>query len=71
MLLSLAAATSTFASPTSWLPTDQAVLQPLDSDSVGGKRGAVASESKVCSQIGIDLLASGVSIPSQFLVASK
>ncbi|KAI1089977.1 gamma-glutamyltranspeptidase [Rostrohypoxylon terebratum] len=57
LLLVLAVAPSV-AAPQQWQPAGQSVLQhPGSSNS--GKRGAVASESKVCSQIGIDLLSQG------------
>ncbi|RYP66301.1 hypothetical protein DL771_007883 [Monosporascus sp. 5C6A] len=60
LLLLFLAATSAKASPPLWQSaTGQTVLQPLDFSGPGGKKGAVACESKVCSQIGIDLLASG------------
>ncbi|KAI0008936.1 gamma-glutamyltranspeptidase [Xylariaceae sp. FL0662B] len=41
--------------PPQWHPVGQSVVIHPDS----GRRGAVASESKVCSQVGIDLLALG------------
>ncbi|KAI1855748.1 hypothetical protein JX265_012193 [Neoarthrinium moseri] len=57
LLLLLLTASQSFASPT-WPPVsgDQPVLQHPSSD---GRKGGVACESKVCSQIGIDLLARG------------
>ncbi|KAI0852133.1 gamma-glutamyltranspeptidase [Daldinia vernicosa] len=55
LLLILAVAPSA-AVPSQWQPTGQAVLHQ---QSVSGRRGAVASESKICSQIGIDLLDQG------------
>ncbi|KAI2632668.1 gamma-glutamyltranspeptidase [Hypomontagnella submonticulosa] len=55
LLLVLAAAPS-IAVPAQWEPSGQSVLQH---QSGSGRRGAVASESKVCSQIGIDLLDQG------------
>lgn len=57
LLLVLAVAPSV-AAPQQWQPTEQIVLQQQGSSNLG-KRGAVASESKVCSQIGIDLLTKG------------
>ncbi|KAI1374819.1 gamma-glutamyltranspeptidase [Hypoxylon crocopeplum] len=55
LLLVLAVAPSV-AAPQQWQPAGQSVLQQQSSSS---RRGAVASESKVCSKIGIDLLAQG------------
>ncbi|KAI1642036.1 gamma-glutamyltranspeptidase [Daldinia loculata] len=55
LLLLLAVAPST-AVPSQWQPAGQVVLHQ---QSVSGKRGAVASESKICSQLGIDLLDQG------------
>ncbi|KAI1760603.1 gamma-glutamyltranspeptidase [Hypoxylon sp. FL1150] len=58
LLLLLAAAPCVVAIPPEWQPISQqqAVLHQQSSS---GRRGAVASESKVCSDIGIDLLAQG------------
>ncbi|KAI1297813.1 gamma-glutamyltranspeptidase [Xylaria venustula] len=56
LLLLLVAASSSLALPQHhWETNGQSVLGSIASD----RRGAVASESKVCSQIGIDLLAHG------------
>ncbi|KAI0432714.1 gamma-glutamyltransferase [Xylaria sp. FL1042] len=56
LLLLLVTASSGLGLPQhQWGTSDQAVLGPVASD----RRGAVASESKICSQIGIDLLARG------------
>ncbi|KAI1271494.1 gamma-glutamyltranspeptidase [Xylaria sp. FL0933] len=56
LLLLLVTASSGLGLPQhQWDTNGQAVLGPVASD----RRGAVASESKVCSQIGIDLLARG------------
>ncbi|KAI1359598.1 gamma-glutamyltranspeptidase [Xylaria arbuscula] len=65
LLLLLATATPGFALPQSrWEPNRQTVL---GSPSTSGTRGAVASESKVCSQIGIDLLARGGNAVDAFI----
>ncbi|OTB08933.1 hypothetical protein M426DRAFT_129475 [Hypoxylon sp. CI-4A] len=56
LLLLLLAVAPSIAVPQPWQPAEQVVLQQQSSS---GKRGAVASESKVCSQIGIDLLKQG------------
>ncbi|KAI1327608.1 gamma-glutamyltransferase [Xylariaceae sp. FL0255] len=61
LLLVLLATTSSPAKslPLHWSePNGQSVLT-ADDPQTGGSRGAVASESRVCSQIGIDLLAKG------------
>ncbi|KAI0882671.1 gamma-glutamyltranspeptidase [Annulohypoxylon maeteangense] len=58
LLLLLLAVAPSIAAPQQWQPAGQSVLQQQQPSS-SGKRGAVASESKVCSQIGIDLLAQG------------
>ncbi|OTA96310.1 hypothetical protein M434DRAFT_392971 [Hypoxylon sp. CO27-5] len=58
LLLLLLAVAPSVAVPSQWQPSGQSVLQQHSSSSPG-KRGAVASESKVCSQIGIDLLTQG------------
>ncbi|KAI2465593.1 gamma-glutamyltranspeptidase [Annulohypoxylon bovei var. microspora] len=58
LLLLLLAVAPSVAAPQQWQPAGQAVLQQQHPSS-SGKRGAVASESKVCSQIGIDLLTQG------------
>jgi gamma-glutamyltranspeptidase/glutathione hydrolase len=58
LLLLLATASSTVATPYhQWALNGQTVLEAAKS----GRRGAVACESKACSEIGIDLLARGVS----------
>ncbi|KAI1269840.1 gamma-glutamyltransferase [Xylariaceae sp. FL1019] len=58
LLLLLASAAAGFVIPPSeWLPEGQTVITTSDRGS--GRKGAVACESKVCSQIGIDLLAQG------------
>ncbi|KAH9885899.1 gamma-glutamyltranspeptidase [Xylariomycetidae sp. FL2044] len=57
LLASSSSPTATAASLLPWQPVGQSVLR-LDDSPTGG-RGAVACESKVCSQIGIDLLARG------------
>ncbi|KAI0025062.1 gamma-glutamyltranspeptidase [Xylariomycetidae sp. FL0641] len=54
-LLALLTLTSSSAVPPPWRPDGQEVLGSAQP----GSRGAVASESKICSQIGIDLLALG------------
>ncbi|KAI1506661.1 gamma-glutamyltranspeptidase [Biscogniauxia marginata] len=56
LLQLLVAASSVAAAPPQWPPAGQSVLQ--DSTEFSSK-GAVACESKICSQIGIDLLAQG------------
>ncbi|KAI2616271.1 gamma-glutamyltranspeptidase [Hypoxylon sp. NC1633] len=56
LLLLLLAVAPSVAAPQQWQPAGQSVLQQHSSS---GRRGAVASESRVCSQIGIDLLAKG------------
>ncbi|KAI1135772.1 gamma-glutamyltranspeptidase [Hypoxylon sp. FL0543] len=58
LLLLILAAAPSIGVPSQWQPSGQSVLQQ-QSSSGSGRRGAVASESKVCSQIGIDLLAQG------------
>ncbi|KAI0133399.1 gamma-glutamyltranspeptidase [Hypoxylon sp. NC0597] len=58
LLLLLLAVAPSVAVPSQWQPSGQSVLQQHSSSS-SGRRGAVASESKVCSQIGIDLLSQG------------
>ncbi|KAI1084525.1 gamma-glutamyltranspeptidase [Whalleya microplaca] len=55
LVLLLLIAASAVAVPPPWEPAEQAVLTHPGS----GHRGAVASESRVCSQIGIDLLVLG------------
>ncbi|KAI1101388.1 gamma-glutamyltranspeptidase [Jackrogersella minutella] len=57
LLLLLLAIAPSVAVPQQWQPVGQSVLKQQHSSS--GKRGAVASESKVCSEIGIDLLGQG------------
>ncbi|KAI5860412.1 gamma-glutamyltranspeptidase [Durotheca rogersii] len=57
LLLLLLAVAPSAAAPQPWRPAEQVVLQ--QGSAAGGRRGAVASESRVCSQIGIDLLAQG------------
>ncbi|KAI1410021.1 gamma-glutamyltranspeptidase [Hypoxylon sp. FL1857] len=57
LLLLVLAAAPLIAVPSQWQPNGQFVLQQPSSSS--GRRGAVASESQVCSQIGIDLLTQG------------
>lgn len=60
--LLLVAASLSNASP-SWPFSDgsvQSVLQP-EQHELSGSKGAVACESKICSQVGIDILALGVS----------
>ncbi|OTB16399.1 hypothetical protein K445DRAFT_317370 [Daldinia sp. EC12] len=56
LLLLLLAVAPSAALPSQWQQNEQVVLQQ---HSTSGKRGAVASESKICSQIGIDLLDQG------------
>ncbi|KAI1799067.1 gamma-glutamyltranspeptidase [Daldinia bambusicola] len=56
LLLLLLAVTPSATAPSQWQQNGQVVLQQ---QSTSGKRGAVASESKICSQIGIDLLDRG------------
>ncbi|KAL7623705.1 hypothetical protein AAE478_005257 [Parahypoxylon ruwenzoriense] len=63
LLLVLAAAPS-FAAPPPWQPAAQIVLQQ---QSGSARRGAVASESRVCSEIGIDLLAQGGNAVDAFI----
>ncbi|KAI0413958.1 gamma-glutamyltranspeptidase [Xylaria grammica] len=55
LLLLIAASSSLALPPPQWELNSQTVLELPES----GRRGAVACESKVCSQIGIDLLARG------------
>ncbi|TGJ80895.1 hypothetical protein E0Z10_g7869 [Xylaria hypoxylon] len=64
LLLLLVAASSSLALPHhEWEVNGQTVLEPLKS----GHRGAVACESKVCSQLGIDLLARGGNAVDAFI----
>ncbi|KAI0099326.1 gamma-glutamyltranspeptidase [Nemania sp. FL0031] len=66
LLLLLATASSSLALPHhQWDLNDQSVLEAGTSD----RRGAVACESKVCSQIGIDLLARGGNAVDAFIGA--
>ncbi|XXG96327.1 asparagine-linked glycosylation protein [Hypoxylon texense] len=60
LLLLLLSVAPSVALPPAWEPIGQSVLHhQSDPVSGSGKRGAVASESRVCSEIGIDLLAQG------------
>ncbi|KAI0505303.1 gamma-glutamyltranspeptidase [Xylaria bambusicola] len=64
LLLLLLTATPSLGLPRNqWESQDQVVLE----SSTPGRRGAVASESKVCSQIGIDLLARGGNAVDAFI----
>ncbi|KAI0967932.1 gamma-glutamyltranspeptidase [Xylaria arbuscula] len=66
LLLLLVGASSSLALPRHhWNTNSQSVLGSTASDRRGG--GAVASESKVCSQIGIDLLARGGNAVDAFI----
>ncbi|KAI1769776.1 gamma-glutamyltranspeptidase [Hypoxylon cercidicola] len=56
LLLLLFSVAPSVAIPPGWEPIGQSVLHQ---QSGSGRRGAVASESRVCSEIGIDLLAQG------------
>lgn len=66
LLLLACAAHYTYSSPVWESQADQVVLQR---PSLSGSRGAVACESKVCSQIGIDLLARGGNAVDAFIGA--
>ncbi|CAJ2512131.1 Uu.00g077560.m01.CDS01 [Anthostomella pinea] len=57
LLVLLTAASSALAVPSPWQPVGESVLQTA----APGSTGAVASESKICSEVGINLLARGVS----------
>lgn len=63
LLLLLFSVAPSVALPPEWEPIGQSVLhqQSSSTGSDPGRRGAVASESRVCSEIGINLLAQGVS----------
>ncbi|KAI0856567.1 gamma-glutamyltranspeptidase [Xylaria cubensis] len=63
LLLLLAASPSNAFPNRQWESTGQAVLETVAS----GRRGAVACESEVCSQIGIDLLALGGNAVDAFI----
>ncbi|KAI0469399.1 gamma-glutamyltranspeptidase [Xylaria cf. heliscus] len=63
LLLLLLTVPSGIAVPHQWESVGQTVLE----SSASGRRGAVASESKVCSQIGIDLLALGGNAVDAFI----
>ncbi|KAI0155677.1 gamma-glutamyltranspeptidase [Pestalotiopsis sp. NC0098] len=54
LILLISTASQALASPTTWQSQQQVLQQPLS-----GSKGGIASESKTCSQIGIDLLARG------------
>ncbi|KAI1401964.1 gamma-glutamyltranspeptidase [Hypoxylon fuscum] len=58
LILLLVAVAPSLAFPPEWEPAAQSVLHQ-QSESASARRGAVASESRVCSQIGIDLLSQG------------
>ncbi|KAI8956942.1 gamma-glutamyltranspeptidase [Daldinia sp. FL1419] len=64
LLLLLLTVAPSAAVPSQWQPAEQIVLHQ---QSVSGKRGAVASESKICSQIGIDLLDQGGNAVDAFI----
>ncbi|KAI0180719.1 gamma-glutamyltranspeptidase [Hypoxylon sp. FL1284] len=57
LLLLLLTAAPSVAIPPAWEPIGQSVLYHQSSS--GARRGAVASENRVCSEIGIDLLSQG------------
>ncbi|KAI0592769.1 gamma-glutamyltranspeptidase [Biscogniauxia sp. FL1348] len=64
LLQLLVAASPIIAAPPHWLDSEQAVLQTTTESS---HKGAVACESKICSQIGIDLLAQGGNAVDAFI----
>ncbi|KAI5928222.1 gamma-glutamyltranspeptidase [Camillea tinctor] len=65
LLQLLVAASPIIAAPPHWLDSEQQVV--LQTSTESSHRGAVACESKICSQIGIDLLAQGGNAVDAFI----